>query len=91
MHYNVYETDIQPILLNKEEIQKEIDTIQKTIDEQQAKIENWNEVLNYMNETGLEDYKELEFKAYKVLKTINKDTTDVEKAKLIAKIINGEL
>ena len=87
--YQVYESDFKIPCFTKEEVEKEIGEIQKRIDEQQAKIDTWKEVMNYMQETGVDKYDEVEFKSYRVLKTINQNTSDVEKAKLIAKIING--
>jgi len=88
--YQVYESDFKIPCFTKEEVEKEIVEIQKKIDEHQAKIDTWKEVMNYMTETGVDKYDEVEFKSYRVLKTINQNTSDVEKAKMIAKIINGD-
>ena len=42
-----------------------------------------------MDETGSDIYDETEVKVWKTLKTIKSDMTEIEKAKVIAKLIKG--
>ena len=87
--YSVYESDFVPIHVTKEDMVKDIETLTKQKDDIQTKIDFMKESIEFLNDNDITVFVENEFKAYKVLKTINKDTTDIEKAKLIAKIIEG--
>ena len=88
--YNIYEADFTNPKMNKEDINKTIDELKEKLSEVQDKISYWDETLQFMDENSLTEFNDTEFKSYRVLKTINQDTTDMEKAKLIAKIINGD-
>lgn len=79
------------VLVNMDitEIKNIIVNIEKSINKKRKEIDNWNEKIEYLNESGAETFDEDEWKAYKVLKTINENTSDIEKAKIIAKIVNG--
>jgi len=63
--------------------------IEKSIVKKKNEISMWNSKIDYLKETGGDVYNEDEWKAYQILKTINEGTSDIEKAKLIAKIVNG--
>lgn len=57
--------------------------LQKQIDENNLKI-------SFMRESGLEEYDDTQIKVYKTLQLLKKkDLNDVEKSKLIAKLINN--
>lgn len=57
--------------------------LQKQIDENNLKIQ-------FMKESGLEEYDDTQIKVYKTLQLLKKkDLNDVEKSKLIAKLINN--
>jgi len=73
----------------KEQIQEEIDKITKEKVELDSQIKYWVDAQNYLEETGVDNFDEMEFKSYQVLQTINENTSDIEKAKIIAKIIQG--
>ena len=53
-------------------------------------LEYWEEVLKFMEDNSLTEFNDLEYKAYRVLQTIDKDTPDYEKAKMIAEIIDNK-
>lgn len=71
------------------DINEEISKLTKQKIELDTEIKFWEDALSYMKETGVATYDEMEFKAYQVLQTINEDTSDIEKAKIIAKIVQG--
>ena len=73
--------------LNVEQIQEQIDEITEQKNELDTQINFWVDALTYMKKTGVDNYNDVEYKVYKVLQTINDDTSDIEKAKIIAKIV----
>lgn len=75
--------------LNKEAIMGIIHDIQGSIDKKAAEIESWEDKIKYMEEVGTEFYIEEEWKAYKMLQTINEETSDFQKAQLIAKLLGN--
>lgn len=87
--YNVYESDISPFGLTKDDIEKTIVNLKSEISELNDKISYWEDSIKFMDENSLKQFDEMEFKSYRVLKTINEKTSDLEKAQIIAKIING--
>lgn len=67
----------------KEEITKQIDELQSEIDCLKSKLE-------WMNEVGVDEYDEDEFKVYETLKTLQDNDLDIkDKTKLIASLIKG--
>jgi hypothetical protein len=69
--------------ITKEEIQKEIETLECQINDEKLK-------LSWMEEVGTEEYDEDQFKVYKTLKLLEDgETSLVEKSKLIAELIRG--
>lgn len=63
--------------------------INANIKELEAEIASYKDKLEWMEETGNEEYDETEVKVWKTLKTLSSKSTDIEKAKVIAKLING--
>ncbi len=64
--------------------------ITKQIDELQSEIECLKSKLEWMNEVGVAEYDEDEFKVYETLKTLQNDDLDIKaKTKLIASLIKG--
>lgn len=56
----------------------------------QKTIQELNEKIVYIEESGNEFFYETEFKVYKTLKTLsNKDLSETERAKIIASLINN--
>lgn len=72
--------DIELARLSKEEIKKSIESLEKEITLQKSKLE-------WMDVTGAEVYDETEAKVWNTLKTIKSDSSDIEKAKIIANLI----
>jgi len=65
----------------KEEITNQIEELQSEIDCLKSK-------LNWMNEVGVDEYDDDEFKVYETLKTLQNDSLDIKsKTKLIASLI----
>lgn len=78
-----YEANLEIGSYNKEEISKDILELEKNINLLKNK-------LSYLEEIGSEEYDENEFKVYQTLKVLDKpDTSNVDKAKAIAKLINN--
>ncbi len=57
--------------------------------EYESKISDINDKLQWIEETGNEEYDEEEVRIYKAIKVLDEASTPVEKAKAIAKIIRG--
>jgi len=65
----------------REEILTDVEGLDKDIKDLRAK-------LAFMDELKLSTYDETEFKVYSVLQELNTSSSDIEKAKVIAKLIN---
>ena len=75
--------DMEFIPETKEEIEQGIINLQNIIKEEQEKLE-------FMATNNVEEFDETEFKVFKTLATLeNKDISSMEKAKLIASLINS--
>lgn len=73
--------DLAKIDFTKEEIQKEIKVKEDEIDALKVK-------LNWMLETNSNIYSEKEFKIWKMLQAMNGDTSNTEKARLLAALMD---
>lgn len=81
--YTFYTTDFVVLAMTKEEILKAIEELKIEIKTEETKLQ-------FLKETGQEEYDEDEFQAYQVLKLVaSKKTTQLEKAKQIVKILRG--
>ena len=77
----VYEWEMKDYKLGLKELEQELSEVQTKLDNIQFKI-------NWMKETGLEEFNEDEFKVYQTLKLLdNSKLSMVEKSKLIAELI----
>lgn len=80
---NVIMTDLAPLSLKKEDLEKEL----LELDEQKKAIQ---EKIDWINETGSEEYDETEVKVWSTLKTLdNKKLTPLQKSKAIANLIKN--
>lgn len=76
-------TDLALVKVDRAHIQQEIRTLQ-------SEIMGMNNKLDFMDETGLAEFDESEFKAYRVLQTLdNDDLSQVERAQVVAELIKG--
>jgi hypothetical protein len=80
---NVMLNDIAPVALTKEEIEAEVERLKGEIAIEEAK-------LAYMKKTKSKLFDETEFKVWAALQELKTKRSDIDKARLIAKIINGE-
>lgn len=72
----------------REQFQEQIDKAKDKIEATKAFIAETESKIRFMDELGVEDFDENEFKAYHTLLLIEKsDMTTIEKAKAIAKLI----
>lgn len=88
--FNLFEADF---VLTNQTVADMLETIEiakKKKSEIDAEILDLEESIKFMQENNLEIFNEMEFKTYQVLKTINENTSDLEKARMIAKIIEGK-
>jgi hypothetical protein len=88
--YNIYEREFRLFTNSKEDLLKEIEELKKKQKEIDEEINQFQEYVAFLDENSLIDFNETEFKTYKVLKTINEKTSDLEKAKIIAKILDSK-
>lgn len=79
---NVYLTDIALVEETLDELVAEITMMEKSIALIQGKI-------NYLKETGSSLFDETEFKVWNTLQILKTKKTDIEKAKVIAQLINS--
>lgn len=82
MQIGVLIGDLETPVLTKE-------ALTTNIKELEAEIASHKDKLDWMEETGSEVYDETEVKVWKTLKTLSSKSTDIEKAKVIAKLINS--
>lgn len=82
MQIAVYIADLVSAVLTKEDLTSNIKQLE-------IEIASHKDKLDWMEETGNDEYDETEVKVWKTLKTLNSKSTDAEKAKVIAKLING--
>lgn len=75
--------DIAPVATTKAEIEEEVERLKTEITVEEAK-------LAYMKKTKSKIFDETEFKVWAALQQLNTKKTDIEKARIIAKIISGE-
>jgi len=88
--YQIATSDFMIAPQTVDEIKKTMKGLASDIGKIQDEMSYWEDVLSYMGENDLAEFDEMEFKTYSVIKTINKDMSDMEKAKIIAKIINTD-
>ncbi len=75
--------DFEIYSMTREEIQKEISSL-----EEQIKVEQ--EKLQFMSDNNVEEFDETQYKVFKTLATLeNKEISAMEKSKLIASLINS--
>lgn len=74
--------DLVPKVTSKAEIQSSIADLK-------SQIAGYEKQLKWLEQTGAEEYNETEFKVWSTLQTLNSDSTDIDKAKVIAKLIDG--
>ena len=80
---NMAPTDIEPALMTKEDIEKDLADLE-------AQAEALRLKLTYMKKTKSGTFDETEFTVFSAIQTLKTKKTDVEKAKVIAKLINRE-
>jgi hypothetical protein len=80
--YNFSVTQLEGATQSKEELTKEIISLEEQIKISKAK-------LKYMEETKQEIFEETEFKVWNTLQLMKGKKTDLEKAKAIAALINS--
>jgi hypothetical protein len=74
--------DIAELIQSKESIELKLKDLQRQVDLEKGKLE-------WMNNLGYVEYNENEFKVWSTLKTLASSSTDEEKAKIIASLINS--
>jgi len=79
-----YEWEMEEVSCSKVVFEEKMEKLKSEMEELQRKID-------FLNETGNEQFDEEEYKVYSTLKLFQNDKlTDVEKSKLIAKLIKGK-
>lgn len=75
----------------REQFQEQIEKAKEKIEATKAFIDETESKIKFMDELGVEEFDENEFKAYHTLLLIEKsDMTTIEKAKAIAKLISSK-
>lgn len=76
-----FTSELEPNILTKNDL---IDNIKGL----KREISIYKDRLDWMEETGSETYDETKVKVWKTLKTLSSTSSDIEKAKIIAKLIS---
>lgn len=82
LQYNLLASDFKMIEETIEELTKTLKDLEESLEEVRLKMA-------FMITNGLTVFNENEFKAYLVLKTIKEDMSDMDKAKIIAQLIEN--
>ena len=87
---SIKDTDFVVYKLSKEDLEADIAKLEvrKTLTDR--KIKKIKNKIEFMKDNEVQFFDIDTWKAFKVLKTINKDTTDLEKATIIAKILRSK-
>jgi hypothetical protein len=85
---NIYLSDLEITSMTKTEIEENIVSLENNKIKIDQEISLEKSKISYLEETGLTEINEDEFKVYGVLKTLKQDLTDIERAKIIAQLIN---
>jgi hypothetical protein len=75
-------------IYNKETIEEDLNRIKEEKVELQKREDYYNSALKFIEENKVEEFDEMQYKAYQVLKTVNSESSDLEKSKLISDILN---
>lgn len=81
-NWSIYSGEFTASATTKEEIRKEITQLDKEAKDLNAKLE-------WMDEAGVEEYDEDEFKVWKALSTLNSKKTKMDKVKILAKLLKS--
>lgn len=73
----------------KKEIKEEIKSVEESIKEEKEKIKELKSKLDFLKVNKLESFDEDEFKVFQTLQTLSQSISDIEKAKIIAKLIKN--
>lgn len=71
----------------RKDINKQIEEAQKEYEE---KTKGLKAMIDFMDKTGTEEYDDVQYKCYQAIKGLNSKASDMDKAKLIARLIKGE-
>jgi hypothetical protein len=82
-------SEIEPLMINIEYLEDENNNYESKIKELKSLIENNKIKIKFIKENKIKEFSEEEFKVYAVLEAIEKSGTKLEKAQMIAKIINN--
>jgi hypothetical protein len=83
----LYPSDLkEKVLFNKESFEKLLEEKERKFNEELNSIKA---KIQFLEETGNEEYSETEFKVYQTLKTLkNENLSETQRAKIIAQLIN---
>lgn len=79
---SVAPSHVEPAAYKKEDLQAKLQQAEQTVEDLKNKLE-------WLKETGNEEFDEDEYKVWKVLSTLDSKATTKEKAKAITKLIKG--
>ena len=83
-----YDNELELMLLTKEDVDDLILNKQKDIELINSQIDELKFIKQFMTENDITEYDENQYKVYKTLETLeNKDLSPIDKAKIIAKLI----
>ena len=82
-NWNISEDEFQLQATTREEFEKEIEGIEKTLADLNAKVD-------WMDKNKIVEFDETEYKCWSALKALDSKGTAMDKAKIIAKLIKGE-
>jgi len=79
--------DYAIVELTREEISTQLDELKKKYEKDLARLQS---MLDFLEKTGQTVYDEMKHRCYVAITSLNSDATDMEKAEVIARLVNGE-
>lgn len=66
-----------------------LERLEEKLKEAQADVNILNNKISFLKETNSKTFDDIQFKVYLALKTLNKETSDLEKSKILTEIFKG--
>jgi hypothetical protein len=85
-YINIWDIEIISSIIKLEDIKEELEDLEKSYIKAKKELTS---KIKFCKDNNIEEYNENEYKIYKVLFELDKDSTLVEKAKVISSLINS--
>ena len=83
---SIQASDYSVVPLNREEIALEMDALKKGFEKD---LKRYQDMLDFLDKTGTEVFEDMKFRCYTAITSLNSNATDLEKAEVIAGLIEN--